>query len=77
MQEALELPKELLKEYSRMTILGGEDVWIENYQGMIEYQDDYIRFGNNISIYGSNLKVEEICEDDILIVGKIRQIEFE
>ncbi len=77
MQEALELPKELLKEYSRMTILGGEDVWIENYQSMMEYNDNYIRFSNHIAIYGDDLKVEEICEDDVLIVGKIKQIEFE
>ena len=76
-QDAMEIPKELLKEYSRVTIIGGEDVWIENYKGIIEYSEDIIRLNNKINIYGQNLSVEEICSEDILIIGKIKNIEFE
>ena len=77
MQLAMEIPKELLKNFSRVTILGAEDVWIENYQSMLEYDENYIRLSNNIGIYGQNLKVEEINEEDILIVGNIKKVEFE
>lgn len=77
MQAAMEIPKELLKDYSRVTIIGGEDVWIENYKSILEYSEDMIRLSNNISIYGQDLSVEEISSEDILIIGKIKTIEFE
>lgn len=76
-QDAMEIPKELLKNYSRVTIIGGEDVWIENYKGIMEYSEEIIRLANNICIYGQNLSVEEITSEDILIIGKINNIEFE
>ena len=76
-QDAMEIPKELLKEYSRVTIIGAEDIWIENYKGILEYSEDLIRLSNNICIYGQNLSVEEITSEDILIIGKIKNIEFE
>lgn len=76
-QAAMEIPKELLKNYSRVTVIGGEDIWIENYKSILEYSDDIIRFSNNICIYGQNLSVEEINSEDILIIGKIKNIEFE
>lgn len=76
-QAAMEIPKELLKDYSRVTVIGGEDVWIENYKGIIEYNEEMIRLSNNIIIYGQSLSVEEISSEDILIIGKIKNIEFE
>lgn len=77
LQEAMEIPKELLKGYSRVTIIGAEDIWIENYKGIIEYSDDIVRLSNDICIYGQNLSVEEITAEDILIIGKIKTVEFE
>ena len=76
-QNAFEIPKELLKNYSRITVIGGEDVWIENYKSILEYSEDIIRLGNNICIWGEELSVEEISSEDILIMGKIKSIEFE
>ena len=76
-QDVMEIPKELLKSYSRVTIVGGEDIWIENYKGILEYSEDMVRLSNNICIFGQNLSIEEITAEDILIVGKIKNIEFE
>ena len=76
-QDAMEIPKELLKGYSRVTIIGAEDIWIENYKGILEYSEEIMRLSNDICIYGQNLSVEEITSEDILIVGKINNIEFE
>ncbi len=77
LRNVMEIPRELLKNYSRITAIGNEDVWIENYKSILEYDDNLIRLGNNICIYGQGLKVEEITADDILIIGKISNIEFE
>lgn len=75
--DAMELPKELLLDIPRMTILGNEDILIENYKGIVAYEENLIRFQNGISIYGNNLNVEEITDTDMMITGEIYHIEFE
>ena len=76
-QRALEIPVELLKDYPRVTTLGNESVFIENYGAIIEYEKNVVRISNDVSVYGTELNVEAITADDILIVGKIKSIEFE
>ncbi len=75
--DMMELPKELLKDVSRITLLGNEDILIENYKGIIEYEENIIRLNNGINIFGTNLNVEEITDVDIFITGKINNVEFE
>ncbi len=75
--DMMELPKELLLDIPRITMLGNEDVFVENYKGIIEYCEDIIRLNNKINIYGTKLNVEEITDMEILISGKINTIEFE
>ncbi len=77
LQNVMEIPKELLKDYSRVTIIGKEEIWIENYKSILEYDESVIRISNNICIYGSGLSVEEITSEDMLIIGQINNIEFE
>lgn len=75
--DMMELPKELLKDVSRITLLGNEDILVENYKGIIEYEENIIRLNNGINVFGTNLNVEEITEADIFITGKINNVEFE
>lgn len=77
LEKALEMPIELLNNYPRITVLGKESVFIENYKAIIEYEENLIRISNNVSIYGKKLNVEEITADDVLVSGKIKTIEFE
>ena len=53
---------------------------IENYKGILEYEDYFIRIGTNIgvvNVHGINLKLEKMTEDNIKITGKIENIEIE
>ncbi len=77
LEKALEMPIELLNNYPRITVLGKESVFIENYKAIIEYEENLIRISNNVLIYGKELNVEEITADDMLVSGKIKTIEFE
>lgn len=77
MGEILDMPLDMIKGYSRMTVLGNESVWIENYQGIMEYEEELIRLSNGIIIFGRNLLIEEITDEDMLITGKIKSVEFE
>ena len=73
----LDMPLDMIKGYSRMTVIGNENILIENYKGIIEYEDEIIRLSNNICIIGQSLFIEEITDDEILITGKINNIAFE
>jgi sporulation protein YqfC len=73
----LELPKELILDLPRTIILGNEQILVENYKGIIEYENNMVRLNNNITIYGTKLNVEEINFDEIFITGKITSVEFE
>ena len=75
--DMMELPKELLNDVYRITLHGNEDILIENYKGIIEYEENIIRLNNGINIFGTNLNVEEITDVDIFITGKINNVEFE
>ena len=53
---------------------------IENYKGILEYQDFYIRINTHIGIIninGFDLDLNEMTSDDLLIKGKIESIDFE
>ena len=75
--DMMELPKELLLDISRITVLGNEDVFIENYKGITEYEENIIRLNNKITIWGEELNIEEITDTEIMVSGKISNIEFE
>lgn len=75
--DMMELPRELLLNISRITILGNEDIFIENYKGITEYDDNMIRLNNGIVVWGEKLNVNEITDSEILITGRINNVEFD
>lgn len=79
-EEFLELPKEISSEKPKLTLMGFEELLIENYKTILEYQDFYVRLSTYIGIININgfeLKLNEMTNDDILITGKIESIDFE
>ena len=80
LDEILEIPVELSTDIPKVTIIGFERVLIENYRGILEYQDYFVRVNTHIGILninGFNLNLEEMTTDDLLITGKIESIDFE
>ena len=76
----LEMPKEVYTKEPKITITGFEEVIIENYKGILEYEDYFIRistFVGSININGFNLKLENMSEDDIKVNGKIESLDLE
>ena len=80
LDEILEIPTELSTNNPKITVVGFEKVLIENYRGILEYQDYFVRLSTyigNININGFNLNLEEMTTDDLLVTGKIDSIDFE
>ena len=79
-KEILEIPKEVYSNIPNFIITGFEEIIIENYKGIIEYENYIVRintFIGIININGINLKLEKMTEDNIKIIGKIDSIDIE
>lgn len=76
----LELPREVASSDVKLTLNGFDEILIENYKNILEYQDILIKintFEGAITIYGFNLKLDQMTDEDIKVIGKIDSIEFE
>lgn len=78
--EILEMPTEVVSNTPKISILGFEEILIENYKNIIEYENFYIKINTYIGIInvnGFNLKLIQMNHDDMKITGKIDSIDFE
>lgn len=76
----LEIPKEVTTNEPKVTIVGFKEMLIENYKGILEYEDILIRIKTQIGILnisGIGLNLNQMTGDDILVTGKIESIELE
>lgn len=74
------MPEEVVSSVPKITIIGFNEILIENYKGILEYEEIYIRINTHIGIInisGFNLNLEQMSKDDILVTGKIDSITFE
>ena len=76
----LEMPREVVSTDVKITILGFDEILVENYKNILEYQDIFIRintFQGIINISGFNLKLDQMTNEDIKVTGKIDSIDLE
>ena len=50
----LELPEEVITNKPKLTIVGFEEVLIENYKAILEYEDFYIKINTHIGAININ-----------------------
>ena len=76
----LEIPREVISNVPKITITGFDEILIENFKGILEYEEFYVRINTYIgiiSINGYQLNLENMTEDDIKVTGKIESFDFE
>lgn len=76
----LEMPREVVSTDVKMTILGFNEIIIENYKNILEYEELFIKiniFEGTVNIHGFNLRLEQMTDDNIKVIGKIDSIDFE
>jgi len=75
----LELPKEIIYNLPKITLIGNLQVLIENHQGIIEYSTGKIRISVNtgeIEILGRDLAICNITSDEIYLDGDISGLKY-
>lgn len=78
--ETFELPKDVVLDIPRISIVGNIQFYVENYRGLIEYSEKSIRLAirkGEIVINGDGLRIKNINHQEILIEGKIESIYFQ
>lgn len=76
----LELPREVCSDIPKVIITGFEEMIIENFKGILEYEEFYVRINTHIGIIninGYNLNLENMTNDDIKVTGKIESFDIE
>lgn len=74
------MPKEISSTDPKVTIMGFNEMLIENYKGILEYQEFFVRISTHIGIVnvnGFNLVLNEMSSEDVMITGKIESVDFE
>ena len=80
LDKILELPKEVYSNIPKIIITGFDEMIIENFKGILEYEEFFVRINTYIgivSINGYKLNLENMTNDDIKVTGKIESIDIE
>ena len=76
----LEIPQEIYSNVPKITITGFNEMIIENFKGILEYEDYYIRINTSlgiINVNGYELRLENMTNDEIKDTGKIEKFDIE
>lgn len=79
MVSAMDLPKDVIQNASVITILGRNELCIENYRGIIEYTDTLIRVqtrAGQIRIQGKRLRIQYYTNDEMKVTGALSSLEL-
>ena len=76
----LEMPKEVCSNVPKIIITGFEEMIVENFKGILEYEEFFIRINTYIGIININgfqLSLENMTDDSIKVTGKIESFDIE
>ena len=74
-----ELPKEIVFNLPLINIIGSEEINIENYKGVIEYNLERVRINTScgvLKIEGKKLLLKQITAENISVNGLISKLEY-
>ena len=78
--DLLELPREIILNLPRMTMVGNLQCYLENHRGVIQYTSEKIRVsvnGGEIIVEGRELTIRYMANEELAIDGSIDSIYYE
>ena len=76
---ALDLPLDILCDIPRIEIMGHSRICVENFRGILNYEENCIKVNSNcgiIKIDGDDLFIESITDEGVFIKGRIIRVEY-
>ncbi len=74
-----ELPGDVMLDVARISLVGDMEVLIENHRNIVEYTPSRVVLGvpnGNVAITGENLQIGSISPDGVVVLGKVRSLEY-
>lgn len=77
--DAANIPKDVILGVPLIRMVGQEEFYIENYRGILEYTDTFIRVQTKIGqihLSGKRLEIIYYTNDEMKVVGRIESLEY-
>lgn len=75
----LEVPQDIVLDLPRITLVGSQQLVLENHRGIIEYSPTRVRLAlaqGELAVTGADLALVSLSEEEVIVTGNIRAIEF-
>ncbi len=75
----LKLPKDMMLGAAILTLTGNQELWVENYRGIMEYTEQSILLqtkNGRICIQGCGLRIAYYTNEDMKIIGTIQCVRY-
>ena len=75
----MNLPKDVVLGEALVTLLGKREVLIENYRGILIYEEAQIKLqtkNGKLTIRGKRLHIEYYTQEEMKVTGQIQSVEF-
>lgn len=75
----LDLPKDVVFDLPRITMIGNLQLYIENHQAVLGFSSDMLRLKltvGELEIHGKDLIIRTILTEEIFIEGVISDIQY-
>ena len=76
----LEIPQDIIMDFPRITMLGNQQLLVENHKGIIEYTPSVVRIKLNqgeLIVAGKNLMLGNLQMEQILVEGIVEEIKYD
>ncbi len=76
----LELPKDVVFDLPRVTIIGALQVTVENHKGILQYSPESVLIAMNrgrIHLKGNDLVIGVIHEEELTVTGEIESVSID
>lgn len=75
----LEIPRDLVFDLPKLTVIGRTEIYLENHRGIIEYSLTRIRIGlirGFMQIEGQDLEIKVLLPDEMSLTGEVHLIRY-
>lgn len=77
--EKIDLPKDVMMNLPRITVLGDSEITIENHKGIESFENECIKVKTNkgiVKIEGMNFEILYIASETIVLSGKFKSVNY-
>ncbi len=79
MADLLEIPRDLVLDLPKLTIVGRNELYLENHRGIIEYNLNRVRINLSrgyLEIDGDDLEIKALMAEEMSICGQIHTVKY-